>query len=1141
VTSRDSQSKISKDVLKSVKIHEFTYHSIALGANVPQYTDEVFLSCDQKQFFTEKVIGCAIGTEHLFADRNNSQTPTLCKEIISNPTSNFVAHSRKIAEHFLTSRADNEPSAILIITRVTMHIDTVTKSFIAILKVDYTKALQQVSGKKNTKILKIQGIIDSLLENEAVIQNRVLIDVENAFKWDVLALERATAGQNKAPPLAKANYFKEFSSVLPRENDSVYSSDLPGTVFDGLKNEQQMKSHFKTSGYTLLEKIGQGGFGVVYKAIHIKTKKLVAIKILLAKQTPDLEAKNRQRLRFEREVSLCSQLKHPNIVRLLDKGELGEHLFAVFSFVDGVTLKQKLFSCGALSPIDAFNIMMQILDALIHSHSHGIVHRDIKPANIMLSIQGSKTHAVILDFGISTLTEQSCSDEFTRLTLHQEFLGSPSYATPEQLRGEPCTTKTDLYLWGLTFVECLTGRPFVSGASIASIFQQQLDPTPHALPTPLAMHPVASLLKGILHKKLHQRLGNTLDIYRSMSKLDFTTLVGNLADDPLKKVNLLSEDSQCFDDTLITAHSFTNAALTEQKQITVMCIRLDNKSVATPLMGDNAEIELFEQIYQQRKEQCIGIAQRYGATHISALGDTLLFYFGYPNVAGDDCRICAKSALEIIQWNCKQNSGQDQQPYNITLHISIHSGMVFIRQDGISEGKSINLAMALSRQAKANQILCSDTTRQILTCHHHEEVYVVDNLLIDNLSGQTYSLLRERRSETSRITRTKGAFSNFCTRQAEFNLLKDALLADSAPRCVHIHGEAGMGKSWLVASLYLYCNGNATQAKPEQTPIMVRCRAEEKYRFLQPIIALLNDRFQLHKLSPTLSIQRLSELLSLNDSLAKNTLSLLCAWLGYTRYEDTQPEPLLYQETAKKHVFAALRFLFCLPAMSQKKHAFIYMLEDIHWSDPISLDFISDLLSSSEFAQCGHFFLSTSTAPLPSDMWTDGIKKIALKKLNNQQAHGFLSHLFNHQVVSEEVEHVICELAEGNLLYMHELAESLKRNQQIHFIKGAIRFSSANHKIDIPCSLRDQLQQKLDRLTNSKFIAQIASGMGNEFDLNMLLHRTGQSKTRLKLILNELLQTDIICCRKSAGHERFHFKHKLVRETLYTSMSQGLR
>jgi serine/threonine protein kinase len=714
----DRPSSLSEGAIKSLKIHELVHHLMMQGTSLPQYLDEVVLSCSQQQFFTEIVIDCARGTQHLFEDKNNSRTPKFYREIIDNPASNFVANSKKIAEHFIKSHPNIASSRILIIIRVTMHIDRMTQSFIAILNVDYTKALQQVRDKTQTKILKFKAIVDSLSQDKGVIQTRVLIDVNDIFKWDFLTVERTSISKKEDTPLAISDYFKIFLSIINKQKNLLYCRDIPGGVFHWAKTEEQIKCHFKILGYTLIEKIGEGGFGMVYKAIHTETKKTVAIKIMFPKKTPDTDAISRHRLRFEREINFCSQLKHPNIIRLLDKGKLGDHLFAVFSFIDGITLKQKLFSCGALSPIDAFNIMMQVLDALIHTHSRGIVHRDIKPANIMLSKKGTKTHAVILDFGIGTLTAQYCSNDVTSVMLTQECVGSPAYATPEQLRGEPCTAKTDLYLWGLTFVECLTGHPLVSGSSIACVFQKQLDLIPHALPTPLAMHPLASLLEGILHKKLNQRLGNAVNLYQSMSRLDLTALVNNLADKHLNAVTPSSEDRQYFDNTLIIP--LLNTPLIEQKQVTIMCIKLDNKNIATVnyLTGDNPQSNVFEQMYQQRKEQCICIAQRYGATYISTLGDTLLFYFGYPNAADDNCRLCVESALEMIQWNGRQNSGHKSQHYNTTIHIGVHSGMVLIRQDSVCEGNSINVAKALSEQAKADQILYGETTRQILPRHH---------------------------------------------------------------------------------------------------------------------------------------------------------------------------------------------------------------------------------------------------------------------------------------------------------------------------------------------------------------------------------------------------------------------------------------
>ena len=237
-------------------------------------------------------------------------------------------------------------------------------------------------------------------------------------------------------------------------------------------SDVSITTRFNVPAYQLYEKIGEGGFGHVYRAKQRNTGQIVAIKFLTVSNEFDAQKKQRYIERFERETQLGSRLQHPNIVRLLDKGQCDDLLYAVFEYVDGQTLRQALADDGAMLPNKAAEVMMQVLDALSHAHEQGVIHRDIKPANIMLTKAGAKTHAMVLDFGIGTLVNEARQQDYKTLTLTQETLCTPSYSAPEQLRGEPPTPKTDIYVWGLVLLECLTGQPAVSGASLASIFHK---------------------------------------------------------------------------------------------------------------------------------------------------------------------------------------------------------------------------------------------------------------------------------------------------------------------------------------------------------------------------------------------------------------------------------------------------------------------------------------------------------------------------------------------------------------------------------------------------------------------------------------------------------------------------------------------
>src|SRR5204863_3788116 len=126
----------------------------------------------------------------------------------------------------------------------------------------------------------------------------------------------------------------------------------------------------------------------------------------------------------------------------------------------------------------ARHLMTQVLDALACAHARGVVHRDLKPENIMVTQTGAQRNALVLDFGLGGLARAVEDWSLPRLTATREILGTPSYAAPEQLRGEPVSTRSDLYAWGLILLECLTGELALQGQSMHEVIVKQLSPEP---------------------------------------------------------------------------------------------------------------------------------------------------------------------------------------------------------------------------------------------------------------------------------------------------------------------------------------------------------------------------------------------------------------------------------------------------------------------------------------------------------------------------------------------------------------------------------------------------------------------------------------------------------------------------------------
>jgi serine/threonine protein kinase len=276
--------------------------------------------------------------------------------------------------------------------------------------------------------------------------------------------------------------------------------------------------------YKVMEVIGRGGMGVVYRVEHLRMGKVAAMKVLHRDLASDPDVVQR----FEREAAAVSRLHHPHTVQVFDFGTAQGALYLIMEYVRGLDLGSIITRDGPLPWSRAAPLLAQICGALAEAHELGIVHRDLKPENVLITRTGNgRDYAKVLDFGLAKLEQQKAP---TTATDRQQIVGTPYFMSPEQIRGDDVDTRSDIYSFGCLMFEVLTGQHLFTGSTAVGVLTKHLTAEPDApsMRTPkLGIDPqVDALCRKALAKDPSMRFQTATALVEAIEEV-YTDTVGN--------------------------------------------------------------------------------------------------------------------------------------------------------------------------------------------------------------------------------------------------------------------------------------------------------------------------------------------------------------------------------------------------------------------------------------------------------------------------------------------------------------------------------------------------------------------------------------------------------------------------------------
>jgi class 3 adenylate cyclase/predicted ATPase len=580
------------------------------------------------------------------------------------------------------------------------------------------------------------------------------------------------------------------------------------------------------------------------------------------------------------------------------------------------------------------------------------------------------------------------------------------------------------------------------------------------------------------------------------------------------------------------------AAEAERRQLTVMFCDL----VGSTILAGQMDPEDLHEVVQAYQATCAEVIQRFDGYIAQYLGDGLLVYFGYPQAHEDDAQRAVRTGLGIVEALKMLNRQLEQKKaIHLAVRVGIHTGLVVVgtigsggRQERLALGETPNIAARIQNLTAPDTVVISEATLHLVQGYFTCYALGPQSFRGVPTAVHVHQVLRESEMQSRLDAATTRGLTPLVGREAEVALLRKrwAQVQDGQGHCVLLSGEAGIGKSRLV---------QVVKDHIADTPhIRLECRCSPYYKntALYPLIDLVERvlHFQRDE-PPNAKLEKLERALSQYRLTLHETVPLFAALLSLplpdVRYA---PLPLTSERQKQKTLEALLAIVLELA----ERHPVLFILEDVHWVDPSTLEFLNLLLTQGPTAAILTVVIYRPEFQPPWGLRTH-LTPLALQRLPPAQVEAMATQVTGGKLLPTEVlQHVVTN-TDGVPLFVEELTKTIVESGVLRETDGHYELTGSLPTLAIPTTLHDALMARLDRLGAVKAVAQLGATIGRTFAYDLLQAVTPLDEAMLQHSLRQLVAVELLYQRGVPPRATYRFKHALLQETAYQSLLKSTR